>query len=305
MDLETIYQSVQSRYGSIARAKNSQYSNTVARAFGYSQEELDSVPKDAKLGLSCGNPLAIASLRPGETVVDLGSGAGFDVLLAAKQIGKSGCAIGIDMNKDMLSLARRNLAKSLETNNVIFKEGNITSIPLEDETANCVISNCVINLVPETEKASVFVEISRILKPGGRVAISDILAKNTLPTSIKEDITMYTGCIAGAGTIEEYTRYLKEAGFLDIVIVDTKSDLNIYINSTDLLDGSAATRCCTKQTEAVDTLLTPESESAKSASCCPTPDTKEKKTCQSKSAKSGGIDLNDWVGSFKIFAVKP
>lgn len=213
MDPNTIYHHVQSRYGSIARAENPQYSSTVAKAFGYSQEDLNSIPKDANLGLSCGNPLAIASLRPGETVVDLGCGGGFDVFLAAKQVGQHGRVIGIDMNKDMLSRARKNLTESTDINNAIFKEGIITSIPLEDATADCIISNCVVNLVPAAEKALVFVEIARILKPGGRVAISDILAKKELPASIKEDVAMYTGCIAGAATIGEYEKYLEDTGF--------------------------------------------------------------------------------------------
>ncbi|KAK6522373.1 hypothetical protein TWF281_002938 [Arthrobotrys megalospora] len=311
MDSDAIYHNVQSRYGSIARADNPQYSSTVAKAFGYSQEELNSIPKDANLGLSCGNPLAIASLRPGETVVDLGSGAGFDVFLAAKQVGRHGLAVGIDMNKDMLSRANKNLASSPEIENVIFKEGVITSIPLEDGTADCIISNCVINLVPAAEKSSVFVEMARILKPGGRVAISDILAKKPLPASIKEDVAMYTGCIAGAGTIEEYERYLEDAGFSAVLIVDTKSDLNVYINSTDLLvDGNKSTGCCMKPTETTNVSSDLEREQNSAASCCVPHPKAEDDVCEGAAVGTANtglrdINLNDWVGSFKIFAVKP
>ncbi|RVD80181.1 uncharacterized protein DFL_008086 [Arthrobotrys flagrans] len=301
MDPNTIYHHVQSRYGSIARAENPQYSSTVAKAFGYSQEDLNSIPKDANLGLSCGNPLAIASLRPGETVVDLGCGGGFDVFLAAKQVGQHGRVIGIDMNKDMLSRARKNLTESTDINNAIFKEGIITSIPLEDATADCIISNCVVNLVPAAEKALVFVEIARILKPGGRVAISDILAKKELPASIKEDVAMYTGCIAGAATIGEYEKYLEDTGFSEILIVDTKSDLNVYINSTDLSnDGDTSAGCCMKPIEAMN--------EGDVASCCVSSPKAERVVCDGTAvevANSGSgrrcINLNDWVGEYKLF----
>ncbi|KAF3939179.1 hypothetical protein ABW19_dt0210147 [Dactylella cylindrospora] len=213
MDSKIIYQHVQDRYGMVAQTEKPEYSDTIARAFGYSGEELSSVPTEANLGLSCGNPIAIASIRSGETVIDLGSGAGFDVFLAAKKVGETGRAIGVDMNKDMLARANKNLESSTHAHKITFIEGNITSIPLEDSIADCIISNCVINLVPETEKPVVFTEMARILKPNGRVAISDILARKPLPLSLKEDVAMYTGCIAGAGTIEEYTRYFEDAGF--------------------------------------------------------------------------------------------
>ncbi|KAK6542811.1 hypothetical protein TWF694_006752 [Orbilia ellipsospora] len=305
MDTETIYQNVQQRYGSVARAVKPEYSGAIAKAFGYSEEEINSVPKDANLGLVCGNPLAIASLRPGETVVDLGSGAGFDVFLAVKRVGANGRAIGVDMNEDMLARARQNLAKSPEMDNVTFVQANITSIPLDDGIADCVISNCVINLVPGADKPTVFVEMARILKSGGRVALSDILARKALPPSLKADVALYTGCIAGAATIEDYKQYLKDAGFSDILIVDTESDLNIYLNTFLESNGDPAD-CCSRPTEAVNSSTGEKATEKKNASCCSQEET-EKEACQAAAvdSKFNGINLNEWVGSFKIFALKP
>ncbi|KAK6505567.1 hypothetical protein TWF481_007461 [Arthrobotrys musiformis] len=335
MDSRTIYQHVQRRYGSVAQAEGPQYSGAIAKAFGYSEEEINSVPRDANLGLSCGNPLAIASLRPGETVVDLGSGAGFDVFLAAKGLGANGHVIGVDINKDMLSRARDNLAKSPEAGNITFIEANITSIPLDNSIADCVISNCVINLVPEADKPAVFIEMARILKPGGRVAISDILARKTLPPSLKEDVTLYTGCIAGAATTEEYKQFLKDAGFSDIMVVDTESDLNIYVNTANLLQGSNenAVGCCRQLLETVDS-PTGEKATGKGNVSCFSQVKMERQPChdaavsgaallwesttdapsktnlvsqdlESVDSRFNGTDLNKWVGSFKIFALKP
>ncbi|KAK6333143.1 hypothetical protein TWF718_010966 [Orbilia javanica] len=329
MDSKTIYQHVQERYGSIARAENPEYSGAIAKAFGYSKEELNSIPKDANLGLSCGNPLAIASLRQGEIVIDLGSGAGFDVFLAAKKVGPYGRAIGVDMNKDMLARAHENLAKSTEAENITFIEAHIASIPLADGIADCVISNCVINLVPEADRPAVFTEMARILKPNGRVAISDILARKTLPLSMKENATLYTGCIAGAGTTEDYRRFLEDAGFSDIMVVDTESDLNIYINTANLLQGrnENAAGCCGQSNKSVDSVKGGEGTGEGVASSCS--EVGSKGQLCSDAAVSGAtvlgednlgacskanllnqdheiadIDLNEWVGSFKIFAVK-
>ncbi len=167
----------------------------------------------------------------GETVIDLGSGAGFDAFLAAKKIGTTGRAIGVDMNKvmsskthlsscllntsiqEMLKRARANQAESSETNNITFIEGQITSVPLQNGIADCIISNCVINLVPEAEKPAVFAEMSRLLKSGGRVAISDILAKKPFPEALRENVALYVQCVAGCSTKDNYIRYLKENGF--------------------------------------------------------------------------------------------
>ncbi|KAF4222291.1 hypothetical protein CNMCM5878_005573 [Aspergillus fumigatiaffinis] len=245
---ETI-QAVQDYYGGLAERgstdKSEDYQTSVAKAFGYDPEDLKSLPENANLGVSCGNPLALASLREGETVIDLGSGGGIDVILAARKVGPKGKAIGVDMTKKMLALAHENVEKAGITN-ASFVEGFITAIPLEDSTADCIISNCVVNLVPKEEKSLVFHEMFRLLKPGGRVAISDILARRELPPEIANDLALYVGCIAGASQAQEYHAYLKDAGFggtstnplatdrkmlilcADITIVDTKADLNVY-----------------------------------------------------------------------------
>lgn len=213
-----IYTAVASHYSaaSAGRTKDGSYESTVAKAFGYSPEELASIPADANLGLSCGNPLVLAKLREGETVVDLGSGAGFDVFLASRKVGPNGRAIGVDMNKDMLAKAERNKRAHAGSENITFVEAPITDIkPLETGSVDCIISNCVVNLVPEDEKPLVFKEMHRLLKSGGRVAISDILIKdgNQLPDTLKRDMGLYVGCIAGASLVSGYENYLKEAGF--------------------------------------------------------------------------------------------
>ena len=197
----------------------------VAEAFGYTPEELASIPAEANMALSCGNPTATANLRPGETVVDLGSGGGLDVFLAARKVGPTGRAIGIDMTPEMLDLARRNAEKAGLTN-VEFHLATIDKLPLPDASADCVISNCVINLAPD--KPAVFREIARVLKPGGRLAVSDIALKRELPPELGDDLMAYVGCIAGAITIEEYRRGLIEAGFAHVEVIDSGSDLNAY-----------------------------------------------------------------------------
>ena len=197
----------------------------VAEAFGYSGGELASIPAEANMGLSCGNPTAFASLRPGETVVDLGCGGGLDVFLAAQESGADGRAIGIDMTPEMLELARRNAAQSGVTN-VEFHQATIDQLPLADASVDCVISNCVINLAPD--KRAVFREIARVLKPGGRLAVSDIALKQPLPPEIGASLMAYIGCIAGAISLEEYRAGLAAAGFAAVEIVESGSDLNAY-----------------------------------------------------------------------------
>ena len=184
-----------------------------ALRMGYSEAELAAVPEGANLGLGCGNPQAIAALRPGETVVDLGSGAGFDCFLAAQQVGASGHVIGVDMTHEMLKKARENAAK-LGAGNVEFRLGEIEHLPVADNTADAVISNCVINLVPD--KAAVYREAFRVLKPGGRLAVSDVV--NTVPLSaeLASDPSLLCGCIAGAASAERVEAWLAEAGFGDI-----------------------------------------------------------------------------------------
>ncbi|KAF2865888.1 SAM-dependent methyltransferase UbiE/COQ5 family protein [Massariosphaeria phaeospora] len=283
MDTQNIYQKVQDHYGSLARAENSTHYSAIAKAFGYSEDELNSIPKDANLGVSCGNPLATASLREGETVVDLGSGAGFDIFLAAKKVGPQGRAIGVDMNKDMLARAHANLAKTPDAKHISFLEANITSIPLPNGTADCIISNCVVNLVPELEKPAVFAEMARLLKPGGRVAISDILAKKPLDEDLRQSMALYVGCVAGASMREEYVRWLEGNGFEDIVVVDAESDLNVYIDMAKENTGDSA-GCCAPINKDISSSNSPDTKHA--------------------DISLADINLNDWAGSFKIFAVK-
>ncbi|KAL4893003.1 UbiE/COQ5 family methyltransferase [Aspergillus ambiguus] len=267
------YNLVQSRYGDIAeQSVNTQQSKeeNIARAFGYSAEDLSSLPEKTNLGLSCGNPVGFANVKEGETVLDLGSGSGIDVLLAAQKVGSSGQAIGVDMTKSMIDLAEKNIQKAGLSNAKII-EANINSIPLPDSSVDCIISNCVINLVPATDKAAVFKEIARLLKPGGRVAISDILARKPLPDNVTKNMALYVGCVAGASQIGKYEEYLGQAGFeVGVFIVDTKSDLNLYKESSYLPQSS----CCGGGCAAETTNVIAE------------------------------LDFNEWVGSFQIYAIK-
>jgi SAM-dependent methyltransferase len=197
----------------------------VAEAFGYSPEELAAIPAEANMGLSCGNPTAFARLRPGETVVDLGCGGGLDVLLAAPKVGPTGKAIGIDMTPEMIDRARRNAAR-LRATNVEFHLATIDRLPLPDGSADCIISNCVINLAPD--KRAVFREIFRVLRPGGRLAVSDIALRKSLPEEVGRSVMAYIGCIAGAILVSQYERDLHAVGFEAVQIVDTGKDLNAY-----------------------------------------------------------------------------
>src|SRR5947207_8987726 len=229
---QNIEEAVRTRYGNVAVANLSSEQEgvrAVAEAFGYSPEALASIPAEANMGLSCGNPTATANLREGETVVDLGSGGGLDVFLAAAKVGPTGRAIGIDMTPEMVELARRNAAKANDGvgyPNVEFHFATIDKLPLEDNSVDCVISNCVINLAPD--KPAVFREIARVLKPGGRLAVSDIALKNPLPAEVSTDLLAYVGCIAGAILIEDYRLGLIAAGFAHVEIVDSGADLNAY-----------------------------------------------------------------------------
>ena len=184
-------------------------------AVGYSNEEVGEVPDGANMGLGCGNPQAIASLKIGETVLDLGSGGGFDCFLAVKQVGESGHVIGVDMTSEMVSKARSNAGKT-DHENVEFRLGEIENLPVADATIDVIISNCVINLSPE--KARVFQESFRVLKPGGRLAISDVVATVELPENLKSDMALFTGCMAGASPITDIENMLKIAGFEEIEV---------------------------------------------------------------------------------------
>ncbi len=196
----------------------------LAQSVGYDLDELAALPEGANMGLSCGNPVALASLRPGEVVVDLGSGGGFDVFIAGRKVGPTGWAIGVDMTPDMLAKARRNIAayrQSTGLDNVEFRLGEIEHLPLADRCADVVISNCVINLSPD--KQAVWNEIARVLKPGGRVAVSDLALLQPLPPAVTVMVEALVGCVAGAVLVSETNRLATRAGLVDIQL-ETKSD---------------------------------------------------------------------------------
>jgi arsenite methyltransferase len=245
-----LVEQVKARYAAVARSGLSSDHDgvrAVAQAFGYSPEELAALPAEANLGLSCGNPTATANLKPGEVVVDLGSGGGIDVLLASLKVGPTGKAIGIDMTPDMIERARANAVKfgqGTAPAHVEFHLACIDKLPLPDGSVDCVISNCVINLAPD--KLAVFREMFRVLKAGGRVAVSDIALKKPLPSEIGQDILAYVGCIAGAVLVEDYQQMLKEAGFSAVQIVDTKKDLNAYAQAGDS-PCCGTTSCCSAE----------------------------------------------------------
>jgi len=186
----------------------------IGKQIGYSDTDLAGPAATGNLGLGCGNPTAIANLRPGEVVVDLGSGAGFDALLAAEKLGNDGRFIGVDMTPEMLERARINVVNAGYARTVEFREGFIEALPVASGTADVVISNCVINLSPD--KATVFREVFRVLKPGGRLAISDILLTKPLPAEIAQSVSALIGCVAGAETEEDYVGHIRDAGFVDI-----------------------------------------------------------------------------------------
>lgn len=199
----------------------------ISRKIGYAEEELKAVPEGANLGLGCGNPVALASLKKGETVLDLGSGAGFDSFLAANKVGKSGQVIGVDMTPEMVEKARENAING-DYKNVEFRLGEIENLPVSDNSVDVIISNCVINLAPD--KKRVFMEAFRVLKPGGRLMISDIVLLKELPETIKNSIEAYVGCVSGAVKREKYINVIKESGFQEVTITD---ETTFPINSLD------------------------------------------------------------------------
>ncbi len=240
MKEEEIKKAVREGYGKIAETRSSccgpatsccgsqDLVQNISKRIGYSEEELKVVPEGANLGLGCGNPVALASLKPGEVVLDLGSGAGFDCFLAANQVGKSGKVIGVDMTAQMIDKAREN-ARNGSYGNVEFRLGEIENLPVADNHTDIIISNCVINLSPD--KKRVFKEAFRVLKPGGRLMVSDIVLLKELPQEIKNSVAAYIGCLAGAVTKDEYLGAIHEAGFQDTRVVDeTKPPAELLAN---------------------------------------------------------------------------
>jgi ubiquinone/menaquinone biosynthesis C-methylase UbiE len=215
-DADEIRDLVQEGYTRVAEerdASDAARADEQGRRIGYSEEQLDAVPEGANLGVGCGNPTAIDALRPGETVLDLGSGAGMDAFLAARQVGPTGHVIGVDMTDAMLEKAREN-ARKADLENVEFRKGHIEALPVEDESVDAIISNCVINLSPEKDR--VYREAFRVLRPGGRLMISDIVLERPLPASIIESIDAYIGCVGGASLRAEYFEVIEKAGFREV-----------------------------------------------------------------------------------------
>ena len=301
---------VSEKYGAVATSGLSSARDDVrgvARAFGYSDAELSAIPAEANMGLSCGNPTAFASLRPGEVVVDLGCGGGLDVFLAAQKVGPAGKAIGIDMTPEMIDLAKRNAAKGGVTN-AEFHLAAIDRLPLADASVDCVISNCVINLAPD--KGAVFREIARVLRPGGRLAVSDIALKKELPEELGKDLMAYVGCIAGAIGIDEYRRGLTAAGFSGVEVIDSGADLNAYAQ----VDGQGG--CCSPamaEAPKAEALCCggggePEKKGGRRlqlAGCCSAPtEVKEGTVHDGLADLLRRYDVNEYAASVKVFAVK-
>ncbi|MCZ6872151.1 MAG: arsenite methyltransferase [bacterium] len=248
---DNIRTAVRERYGTIAETRSNgteqadasccgDVSTTTldakAQAYGYSEEQTDETPEGANLGLGCGNPLAIASLRAGETVVDLGSGAGFDCFLAARAVGETGQVIGVDMTHEMLHKARAN-ARNGGYTNAEFRLGEIEHLPIADQSVDVIISNCVINLSPE--KPKVFGDAFRVLKHGGRLAISDVVATAPFPDDLKQDLALRSCCVSGASLINDLEQMLKAAGFSNIRIEpkdESKKFIRQWVPGTNISD---------------------------------------------------------------------
>jgi arsenite methyltransferase len=296
--LQQLLESVKSKYGAVAESTlSNDYAGVqaVAEAFGYTAEELTSIPAKANMGLSCGNPTATAHLRPGEVVVDLGSGGGLDVFLAAKMVGPEGRAIGIDMTTAMIERARAN-AQAGGYINVEFYQSTIDQIPLPDSSVDCVISNCVLNLAPD--KPAVFREIARILKPGGRVAVSDIALKHELPEAVAQSMAAYVGCIAGAIKIGDYREGLLAAGFEHVEIVDSGADLNAYAK----VENQAG--CCSPSMSETRPNGTNALQVIEGA-CCASAPTPSPSLHDDLTMLLSQHDINAAAASVKVYAIKP
>jgi len=262
---EELKQQVRADYARVAIA-SAHNADAVAEKFGYTQADLAALPQGANMGVSCGNPLALTHVREGEVVVDLGCGSGMDVFLASPKVGASGKVYGIDMTPEMLANARASAEKRNITN-VEFVQGDIEELPFPSNSVDLVISNCVINLVPDKQKA--FNEIYRILKPGGRLAVSDILRRKPLPEEIKDKVELLSTCFIGAMPLNDVTGILQQAGFHGVLVSDANVDLNAY----KMLGGGGG--CCGS---ACGECSLPMSEL--------------------------NIDLNEYAASGKIFACK-
>jgi ubiquinone/menaquinone biosynthesis C-methylase UbiE len=243
MKEEKVKKLVRTRYAKVAKTNGSCCASSVSccsaptneqvsKMIGYSQEEMNAVPEGANLGLGCGNPTALASLKEGERVLDLGSGAGFDCFLAAKKVGKQGKVIGVDMTPEMLDKARTNAKKGKYTN-VDFRLGEIENLPVADNSVDVVISNCVINLAPN--KKRVFEEAFRVLAPNSRLMVSDIVLLRELPKSIQKNVEAYAGCIAGAEIKDKYFELIRKAGFQEVKVLEQKTYPLEYIVSESTL----------------------------------------------------------------------
>jgi arsenite methyltransferase len=261
---DTVRQIVRDTYGKVATGQQNGCCSvdrpcaTPADQLGYRPEEIAALPQGADLGLGCGNPQAIASLKPGETVLDLGSGAGFDCFLASRSVGPTGRVIGVDMTPEMLTNARANAAKT-NTTNVEFRLGQIEQLPVADNAVDAIISNCVINLSPD--KPQVFREAFRVLKPGGRLAVADIVRTADLPPEVAADLGALCGCVAGAASIEELETMLRHAGFQDIRIRPKDASREFIRN---WVTGSNAADCVVSATiEAIK-----PAESCCAPTCC-------------------------------------
>ncbi|KAJ8590727.1 NAD(P)-binding protein [Rhizopogon salebrosus TDB-379] len=277
---EEVVSAVRDAYSAIAReGTRPEYADAVAEAFGYTAEQLKSIPAESHMGLSCGNPVAVASIKEGETVLDLGSGAGVDVLLAAQKVGPKGQAIGLDMSTDMVALARKNASKQgYKPPQVVFIQTQLTQpLPVETASVDCILSNCVINLLPAAGKAALLKEIYRVLKPGGRFVIDDIIGKKPFPDAIRFDLSGYIGCISGALELEEYRALMKDAGFTDALFIATGGDLDIY-------NTAGSTGCCAPQPT--------------STGCCAPPARPLPQTTATIES------LNEWAAAYQIFAKK-
>lgn len=283
MSNQSMLNAVQDQYAAVARSgltNRSAAVRSVAGAFGYTADDLASLPPEANMDLSCGNPVALAGLRAGEVVLDLGCGGGLDVLLAAKRVGPTGKAIGVDMTPEMIERARSGAARTGATN-VEFYLARIDMLPLPDASVDCVISNCVINLVPD--KLQAFREILRVLKPGGRVAISDIALRQPLPPEVAASVQAYVGCITGAILIADYERLLREAGFASVVVSESGADLNVYAQAS-------SGGCCSSSGGACGPSPTPAAETS------PLHDELEGVLTQ--------FDANAYAASVRVHAVK-